>query len=305
MNRVRMTGQDTGTSGHIPLNVSRSPDCARGVHTPYTRAPNERLEPYLPSGAFPSVARCLAPAPVVDFTNIGTTLGANPLLALPLVFLGGVLTSLTPCIYPMIPITAALVGGQTIGEQASGTRARWRPVALTLVYVLGLAVVYSALGLFAGMTGTLFGSVSTNPWLSFAMANLLMLAGLAMLDAVPVRLPAGLVQRAATAGTAGRVGGAFIMGATSGLVAAPCSAPVMAAVLTWVSATQSAGWGFAFLFVFSLGMCTLLVVVGLSAGALARLPRAGMWMVWVKRVFALAMIGAAEYYLIKTGELLI
>jgi thiol:disulfide interchange protein DsbD len=75
----------------------------------------------------------------------------------------------------------------------------------------------------------------------------------------------------------------------------------MAAVLTWVSTTHSAGLGFAYLFAFSLGMCTLLVVVGLSSGAVSRLPRAGMWMVWVKRIFAVAMLGAAQYYLIQMG----
>jgi len=207
----------------------------------------------------------------------------------------------------MIPITVAIVGGQSVAEQAAGAaRApRWRPVALTLTYVIGLAAVYSALGLFAGMTGTLFGSVSTNPWLYFAMANLLMVASLVMLDVVPLRIPSGLVHRAGTAGTAGRVSGAFVMGAMSGLVAAPCSAPVMAAVLTWVTVTKSATLGFVYLFVFSLGMCTLLVAVGFSSGVLARLPRAGVWMVWIKRLFALVMIGAAEYYLIEMGKLVI
>jgi len=232
---------------------------------------------------------------------------SSPLRALPAVFIGGVLTSLTPCIYPMIPITAAIVGGTSVGERDAGmTRApAWRPAVLTITYVLGLALVYSSLGLFAGITGTLFGSVSTNPWLYLAMANLLLLAALAMLDVLPVRVPNSILERATSAGTAGRVSGAFTMGAMSGLVAAPCSAPVMAAVLTWVSTTKSAGLGFLYLFVFSLGMCTLLVVVGLSSGAIARLPRAGMWMVWVKRLFALVMIGVAEYYLVKMGQLII
>ena len=153
------------------------------------------------------------------------------------------------------------------------------------------------------MRGTLFGTVSSNPWLYFAMANLLIMAALGMLDVIPVRLPAALMQRAANAGDGGRVTGAFLMGAMSGLVAAPCSAPVMAAVLTWVTTTKSAVLGFAYLFVFSLGMCTILVVVGLSAGAVAKLPRAGNWMLWVKRVFALLMFGVAEYYLLKAGEL--
>ena len=243
----------------------------------------------------------------MDFSNLTSLLSANPLLAVPLVFAGGVLTSLTPCIYPMIPITAAIVGGQSVAEQQAGAvRApRWRPVALTFTYVLGLALVYAGLGLFAGLSGTLFGSVSTNPWLYFAMANFLVLAALAMLDVVPIRLPSALVQRAGTAGTAGRVSGAFIMGAMSGLVAAPCSAPVMAAVLTWVTTTKSAALGFMYLFVFSLGMCALLVAVGLSSGVLARLPRAGAWMVWIKRLFAVVMLGAAEYYLIQMGKLVI
>src|SRR5215831_17588484 len=228
---------------------------------------------------------------------------SSPLRALPAIFLGGVLTSLTPCIYPMIPITAAIVGGTSVSEAARPPR--WRPAVLTLTYVLGLALVYSALGLFAGMTGTLFGSVSTNPWLYFAMANLLLLAALAMLDVLPIRVPNAILQRASTAGAAGRASGAFTMGAMSGLVAAPCSAPVMAAVLTWVSSTKSAGLGFLYLFVFSLGMCTLLVVVGLSSGSIARLPRAGMWMVWIKRFFAVVMIGVAQYYLVKMGQLII
>jgi cytochrome c-type biogenesis protein len=237
----------------------------------------------------------------LDFADISTRLSASPATAIPVLFLAGVLTSLTPCIYPMIPITAAIVGGGATGERPT----RWRAAALTFTYVLGLALLYAALGLFAGLTGTLFGSVSTNPWLYFAMANLLVLAALAMLDVLPVRLPAALLQRASSAGTGGRVSGAFIMGAMSGLVAAPCSAPVMAAVLTWVTATKSAWLGFIYLFVFSLGMCALLVAVGLSAGTLARLPRAGMWMVRIKKVFAVVMLGVAEYYLIQMGQLLI
>ncbi len=238
--------------------------------------------------------------------GLSAQLSASPLTALPVLFGAGVLTSLTPCVYPMIPITAAIVGGHTMGAPgASGTAvagtARARPIILTLVYVLGVALVYSALGLFAGLSGTLFGSISTNPWALLAMGNVLLIAALSMLDVIPIRFPAALMQRAATAGTGGRLVGAFVMGAMSGLVAAPCSAPVMAAVLTWVASTRSAGLGFLYLFAFSLGMCSLLVAVGLSSGAVARLPRAGIWMVWIKRIFAVAMFGAAEYYILQAG----
>jgi cytochrome c-type biogenesis protein len=238
----------------------------------------------------------------MDFSHLTEQLNGSPLLALGVLFLGGMLTSLTPCIYPMIPITAAIVGGGQAG--ATGT-SRYRPLTLSLVYALGLSIVYAALGLFAGMSGTLFGTVSSNPWLYFAMANLLILAALSMLDVFTVQMPGWILSRVSAAGKGGTYSGALVMGGMSGLVAAPCSAPVMAAVLTWVSTTKSAALGFLYLFVFSLGMCTLLVAVGASSGFLARMPRAGAWMLWIKRIFALAMIGVAEYYLMKMGQLII
>ena len=232
----------------------------------------------------------------MDFSGIADRLSQSPVTAIPVLFAAGVLTSLTPCIYPMIPITAAIVGGTASGgpprarspsphqPTSSGFPSSTRPRRL------------------AGLTGSLFGTVSSNPWLYFGMANLLLFAALAMLVIIPVRLPAAFTARSATLGEGGRVGGAFLMGSASGLVAAPCSAPVMAAVLTWVSRTRNPVLGFTYLFAFSLGMCALLVVVGLSSGAVSRLPRAGVWMLWVKRFFALAMIGVAEYYLIKAGQ---
>ena len=113
------------------------------------------------------------------------------------------------------------------------------------------------------------------------------------------------MTRAATMGAAGGCPARSSWARMSGLVAAPCSAPVMAAVLTWVTVTKSAVLGFVYLLTFSLGMCTLLVVVGLVERRAARLPRAGAWMVWVKRGFALLMFGVAEYYLVQMGQLLI
>ncbi len=239
----------------------------------------------------------------MDHAQLAAQLSSHPWTAVPLLFGAGVLTSLTPCIYPMIPITAAIVGGESVGGATGASRVR--PIALTLSYVFGLALVYATLGLIAGLTGTLFGSVSSNPWAYFGMANLLILFALVMLDVLPVPIPSALMARASNAGRSGGAVGALLMGAASGLVAAPCSAPVMAAVLTWVGTTRSAALGFIYLFVFSLGMCTFLVLAGISTGALARLPRAGAWMLWVKRAFALIMLGAAEYYLVLMGQQLI
>jgi cytochrome c-type biogenesis protein len=238
----------------------------------------------------------------VEPTGIAAQLSSNPLLVLPALFAAGVLTSLTPCIYPMIPITAAIIGGQQVGVNA---RPRRRTVLLTLSYVIGLALAYATVGLIAGLTGTLFGAVSTNPWLYFLMANLLLVGALMMLDVIPVPIPRRTLEWAATAGNNAGMGGTFVMGAASGLVAAPCSAPVMAVVLTWITTTHSARLGFIYLFTFSLGMCTLLVLIGLFSGSLARLPRSGQWMLWVKRGFAAILIGAAEYYMVQMGKLLI
>jgi cytochrome c-type biogenesis protein len=198
------------------------------------------------------------------------------------------------------------VGGQGLARPGSAGARSTRPVvALTGAYVLGLSATYALLGLVAGLSGTLFGAISTNPWLYLLLANLLMAFALMMLDALPVPVPQRMLQWAATLEGGGRLAGTFAMGAASGLVAAPCGAPVMAAVLTWVAGTHSALLGFAYLLAFSLGMCALLVVVGLTAGGAVRLPRPGPWMIGVKRGFAVILFWVAEYYLIQMGALLV
>lgn len=220
------------------------------------------------------------------------------MLAVLSMFGAGLVTSLTPCVYPMIPITAGVIAG-TAGEDAP----RRRIILLTLTYVAGLALLYAVLGLIAGLSGTLFGTVSASPWARFAIGNMLLIFGLAMLDVFPVRVPQRLTAWAAGLG-GGTYPAVFLLGATSGIVAAPCGAPAFAAVLTFVAATGSAALGFLYLFVFSLGMTALLVVVGVFSGALARLPRSGQWMVWVKRVAGVILIAMAEYYFIKMGMVL-
>jgi cytochrome c-type biogenesis protein len=231
-------------------------------------------------------------------TGLGATLQHNPMLALAALFGAGLLTSLTPCVYPMIPITAGIIAG-TAGDQPS----RARVVTLTLTYVAGLALLYALLGLLAGLSGTLFGTVSASPWARFATANLLLIFGLAMLDVFPLAAPRRLTVWASSLG-GGTYPAVFLLGATSGIVAAPCGAPAFAAVLTWVSGTGSALLGFVYLFVFSLGMTALLVVVGVFSGVLARLPRSGRWMVWIKRVAGVILIAMAQYYFVQTGMVL-
>ena len=232
-------------------------------------------------------------------THFGAAAAGHPLEGLMFAFGGGLLASFSPCLYPMVPITIAIVGG---GARAAS---RTRTFALALVYACGLAVAYSALGLLAGLSGSLFGAVSTNPWLHFAMANVMLLAAAMMADVIPVPVPASVQQFAANAGTGGRASGAFVMGAVSGLVAAPCGAPVLAGILSWVTLSHNAMLGFFYLLAFSFGMCALLLVVSLGADTVLRLPRPGAWMVNVKRFFALVLLGVAEYYLISMGQLIV
>ena len=231
-------------------------------------------------------------------TGLSEVLAQNPLLAFVTLFGAGLVTSLTPCVYPMIPITASVLAGS-----AEKGAPRSRVVGLTFTYALGLALLYATLGLLAGLTGSLFGTVSASPWMRLAIGNLLLVFGLAMLDVIPVRVPHRLMQWAGT-GKGGSYPSVFVLGAASGVVAAPCGAPAFAVVLTWVAATQAGAMGFVYLFVFSFGMTALLVAVGLFAGFGTALPAAGRWMVWIKRGAAVIMLLMAQYYFVQVGMVL-
>ena len=230
--------------------------------------------------------------------GLAATLSHHPLIALVTLFGAGLVTSLTPCIYPMIPITAGILSGANAGQPSRARTAR-----LTLVYVTGLALFYAILGLIAGLSGSLFGTVSASPWARFAIGNLLLVFALAMLDVIPVSTPQRLMRWVSGLG-GGSYPAVFLLGATSGIVAAPCGAPAFAAVLTWVATTRSGALGFVYLFVFSLGMTALLVAVGLFSGTVAALPRAGSWMVWMKKLAGVVLLGMAEYYFIQMGKVL-
>jgi thiol:disulfide interchange protein DsbD len=233
---------------------------------------------------------------VASIGGLSQLLHGHPLAALATLFAAGIATSLTPCIYPMIPITAGLLSGVAGGKQ----RPR-RTLGLTLTYAAGLALVYATLGLVAGLSGTLFGAISSNPWARLAIGNLLVLFALAMLDVIPVSAPARLAAWASNL-AGGSYPGVFLMGATSGVVAAPCGAPAFAAVLTWVAASRSGVLGFAYLFVFSLGMTAILVLVGLFSGTLAALPKSGPWLKWINRGAGVVLLGMAEYYFVLAGQ---
>lgn len=230
--------------------------------------------------------------------GLGGMLAERPVVVAIAMFGAGLVTSLTPCIYPMIPITAGVIAGSGGAATRFGRRA-----ALTLTYALGLALLYATMGLIAGLTGTLFGTIASSPWVRAGTGALLLVFGLAMLDVIPVAAPQRVVAWAGRL-TGGSFPAVFLLGATSGIVAAPCGAPAFAAVLTWVATTGSPTMGFAYLFVFSLGMTALLVAVGLSSGVLAALPRSGPWLAWIQKTAGIVLLGVAVYYFVQVARML-
>ena len=225
--------------------------------------------------------------------NLEVYLNASIFMSLTAAFVGGLLTSFTPCVYPMIPITVGYVSSGNLG--GSKIKGFW----LSLCYVLGVATTYASLGMFAALTGNFFGQVSTNPWAYLIVANIIIFFGLGMMDVF--QMP--MVGKAITIKKKGGIG-AFIMGAASGFLAAPCTAPVLGVLLAYVASTQSVIFGGSLLFVFALGMGFLLIIVGTFSGMMASLPKSGMWMEKIKKGLGFTMIFIGEYFLIKMGMLL-
>jgi thiol:disulfide interchange protein DsbD len=214
-------------------------------------------------------------------------------------FIGGVLTSFTPCVYPMIPITAGYISSQNLGS-----RSKINAFFLSLFYVIGVAITYSSLGAFASLTGRFFGEISTNPYAYFIVANIIILFGLSMLDIFILPIPSFLAGVGVDSRRRGFTG-ALLIGIASGFVAAPCTAPVLGVILTYVAAKQNILLGVSLLFAFSFGLGILLVLVGTFSGILSSFPKSGVWMVKLKKGLGLFMIGLGEYFLIKMGQLII
>lgn len=206
------------------------------------------------------------------------------------VFLGGVLTSLTPCVYPMIPITLAVIGARTKGQS------RMKSFTLSVTYVLGIAVTYSLLGVVAASTGAMFGAALSNVYVVTAIALLFVAMGLSMYGLFEIQAPAFVRDRLGTANTGTGYHGVFLTGLVAGVVASPCIGPVLVTILTWIAQTGSKALGFGLLFTFAIGMGILLVVLGTFSHLLNKVPKGGHWMEVVKFTFGTAMVCMALYY---------
>lgn len=234
----------------------------------------------------PLVPDLFGHGPRADF-GVGEKLKTGAFLVpLVLVFLGGLLTSLTPCVYPLIPITVSVFG-------AKKSEGRGRSIALTTVYILGISVMFTSLGIAAAMTGQAFGTVLSNPWVVTALAVLFAVFAASMFGAFDFQLPTSVQTKLAGVGKAGFLG-AFVMGLVAGVVAAPCTGPVLSGVLVHVAATQNVPLGAALLFAYSLGIGVPFFLIGALS---ISLPKSGAWMDSVKSIFGIALLALAVLYL--------
>ncbi len=207
--------------------------------------------------------------------------------ALALVALMGLALNLTPCVYPLISVTLAWFGRQS----CEGTR---RTPLLAVVYVLGIAITFSVLGVAAALSGGLFGAALQRPLVVVTIASVMVLLALSSFGLYSLRPPAWFLQRVGGGGRG--ILGSLFMGLTMGVVAAPCVGPIVVGLLIAVGSRGDPLFGFLLFFTLSLGLGAPYVVLGVLAGSITRLPRSGEWLVWIEHVFGFLLLGLALYF---------
>jgi len=213
-------------------------------------------------------------------------LARGPAFAAAAAFVGGLLVSLTPCVYPMIAITVSVFG-------ANQAKSRLQAAGLSSVFVLGIAVMFTALGVGAALSGAIFGKFLSNPYVVGLIAVVFLSMAASMFGAFELALPSGLNNKLATVGGIG-YGGAFVLGLVSALVAAPCTGPVLTGILLWIAASHRILLGTGVMFSFALGLGLPFFLVGTFA---VSLPKGGSWMLAVKWFFGVVLAVVALYFL--------
>lgn len=222
--------------------------------------------------------------------NFSNVISQGLVWAFVFVFIFGFLTSLTPCVFPMIPITIAVLGKE------AHVRSKSQNFLVSVIYVLGIATTYSALGVVAASTGALFGSFMTHPIVLSIVCLVFVVMALGMFGVFILEVPQSLRDGPLSHLKLSGYSGAFISGLIAGIVASPCVGPVLVGVLTFVAQTQNLWLGFWLLFVYALGMGLLFIALGVSSQITKLLPKSGAWMDSIKNFFGLLMLGAFFYY---------
>jgi len=220
--------------------------------------------------------------------SISSTLEKSGLfLGLFFIFLGGLALNLTPCVYPLIPITIGYFGGQAEGKTG-------RLFLLGVLYVLGIAITYSIVGVVTSLSGAVFGTLLQKPLVIIFIALIFIVLALSQFGVYEFKLPDSWVAKAG--GAKSGTFGAFFMGLTMGIVAAPCIGPFVLGLVTYVAAKGDPVLGFFMFFVLALGLGFPYLILALFSGKIKSLPRAGIWMEGVKHVFGFLLIGMAFYF---------
>jgi thioredoxin:protein disulfide reductase len=232
-----------------------------------------------PAGLSEGTAPPKAPGPLYGWAMVWTLLG---------IFVGGIALNLTPCVYPLIPITVSYFGGRS--GQGQG-----RLLLHGLFYIGGLSLTNSILGLIAALTGGLIGAMLQNPIVLIMIAGILVFFATSLLGFWELRLPEGL-NRMASKSYTGYFGTLF-MGLTLGLVAAPCIGPFVLGLLTWVASMGSPWLGFLIFFTLSIGLGLPLFILAMFSGKIEKLPRSGEWMLWVRKLMGWVLVGMAAHFI--------
>lgn len=282
---------DAAAGGGAPLGTAalRERWNVQGVPTllfigPDGKETGTRVVGFEPPETFAPRFSGSGPAPAAAESGLQ---GKSLPLLIGLVFLSGLALNLTPCVYPLIPITLGFFSRQTGGKKG-GT------FGLALVYVLGMSVTYSALGVFAALSGSLFGAWLQKPAVLVSIAAIVIALALSMFGLFEIQAPHFITDR--TGSKSGAVG-ALTMGLFVGFVAAPCIGPFVLSLLTYVAAKGSAPLGFGLFFTLAMGLGLPYLVLGTVSGSLKALPRSGEWMTAVRRVFGFALVALAVYFL--------
>jgi thioredoxin:protein disulfide reductase len=233
------------------------------------------------SAFLPTLAQA-APAGSDAFTR---ALEKGPLYAALAAFAGGFVVSLTPCVYPMVAVTVSVFG-------AAQAKSRWQGAALSAAFVLGIVAMLVPLGVVAGQSGQIFGSVLQSRWVVLGIAGLFLVLASAMFGAFEMALPSALTNRLAVLGGIGYKG-AFLLGAACGLIATPCTGPVLTGILTFIAKTRSSTLGAAAMTAFGLGLGVPFFAVGAFA---VQLPKSGPWMVHVKSILGIVLVVVALHF---------
>ena len=222
-------------------------------------------------------------------TNLGLLIEERGwVLTLLAIFVLGLALNLTPCVYPMIPVTIGYFSKQSEGRTS-------RVFGLALMYLLGIAVTYSLMGIVAALTGQMFGALLQNAWVLVGVAGIMVALALSLFGVYQIQAP-NFIRQKVSGDTGGGVLGALSMGLVVGIVAAPCVGPITIGLLTYVGATGDPWVGFWMFFTLSLGLGIPYVALGTFSGGLKKLPRSGVWMLWVEKLFGFAMLGLALYF---------